>query len=222
MRLFFIHGFGETENIFSKLAPILEGEKIYVNLWDSLGNNRPPDLHIIDFARELVQKYSIQKNDIVIGHSLGGWLAHHIKHVNGNRIVQIASWTSPQKVMTPIKNKALLVWMVRRGLVFNSFSKNYLTKWYKNLPSEAVYNEIIDHMIASDRRCLTSQLKLVVGRAKEPVVAVPDLRIHAKKDKVIRYPDEPFIEVTGDHFTLYTHPKDVATPIQQFLSTLKD
>ena len=222
MRLIFIHGFGETENIFSQLAPILQGEKVYVNLWDALGNKRRNEPDLADFARELVQKYAIKKDDIIIGHSLGGWMAYHIKHVNGNRIVQIASWTSPQKIISPLKNKKLLLWMVRNGLVFNPFTKGYLTKGYKTRPSEAVYNEIIDHMVTADRTCLTNQLKLVLGTTKESVDVAPDLRIHAKKDKVIRYPDESFHEVPGDHFTLHTHPIEVATPIQKFLSTIND
>jgi len=222
MRLLFIHGFGETENIFSQLAPILEGEKVYVNLWDSLGNKKHNEPDLVDFARELVQKYAIKKDDIIIGHSLGGWVAYHIKHVNGNKIVQIASWTSPQKIVSPLKNKKILLWLVSNGLLFNQFTKGYLTKGYKTRSSEAVYNEIIDHMIAADRTCLTNQLKLVLGRAKETVEVVPDLRIHAKKDKVIRYPDESFHEVPGDHFTLHTYPIEVATPIQKFLSTIND
>lgn len=222
MRLIFIHGSGETEEIFSKIAPVLEGEKVFVNLWDALGNKKRHEPDLADVARELVQKYGIRKDDIIIGHSMGGWLAYHIKHVNGNRIVQIASWTSPHKVITPLKNKTLLVWMARRGLLFNRFTKGYLTKGYKTRPSEAVYNEVIDHMIASDRTSLTNQLKLVLGVTKETVDVTPDLRIHAKKDKVIRYPDEPFHEVPGDHFTLHTHPIDVATPIQQFLRIIND
>jgi hypothetical protein len=42
---------------------------------------------------------------------------------------------------------------------------------------------------------------------------VPDLRIHARKDTVIRYPKEPFHEISGDHFTLITNPNEVIEPI---------
>ena len=200
----------------------MKGEQVFVSLWKTLGNEKRPYLNIVDFAKELVHKYKIDRDDIIIGHSLGGWLAYHIKHVNGNKIVQIASWTSPRKIVTPLKNKKLLSWMVKKGLVFNRFSKGFLTKRYKALPSEALYNEIIDHMISSNRTCLTNQLKLVLGTAMEKVDVVPDLRIHAKRDKIIHHPDESFCEVPGDHFTLHTHPKDVVTPLQLFLNTIQD
>jgi Alpha/beta hydrolase family len=222
MRLVFIHGFGETQGIFDNIAPALPGEQVFVSLWDTLGNEKRPKLNIVDFAKELVHQYKIDRKDIIIGHSLGGWLAYHIKHVNGNRIVQIASWTSPRKIVTPLKNKKLLIWMVKNGLVFNRFTKDFLTKRYKALPSEALYNDIIDQMINANRTCLTNQLKLVLDTAKEPMDITPDLRIHAKKDIVIRYPDEAFCEVPGDHFTLHTHPGEVITPIQLFLNTIKD
>jgi hypothetical protein len=46
----------------------------------------------------------------------------------------------------------------------------------------------------------------------------PDLRIHARADTIIRYPDEPALEVPGDHFSLHTHPREVYEPIRDFLA----
>jgi hypothetical protein len=42
-------------------------------------------------------------------------------------------------------------------------------------------------------------------------------RIHARADAVVKIPDEPFHEVPGDHFSLYTYPEEVYRPIVEFL-----
>jgi hypothetical protein len=51
----------------------------------------------------------------------------------------------------------------------------------------------------------------------EKITVTPDLRIHARKDLVIRPPRQPFHEVVGDHFTLCTHPELVYQPIVALL-----
>jgi hypothetical protein len=218
MRIIFIHGFGETENIFDKIAPALPGEHIFINLWEALGNQSRPDLNIVVFAKETIQKYSIGPNDIIVGHSLGGKIAWYIKHFNGNRIVQIASWTSQKKIVMPIKNIRLIYWLTKRGLFLNRFAKKYFVNAaYKNKPSREIYEQTFDRLSTGNKNCVINQLRLVLEPVKEPVAVAPDLRIHAKKDKVIRCPDESFEEVSGDHFTLWTEPEKVIAPIRCFL-----
>ena len=64
---------------------------------------------------------------------------------------------------------------------------------------------------------MINQLRLNFMPVPEKVTVVPDLRIHALADLLILSPREPFHEVTGDHFTLYTHPQMVYEPIAAFL-----
>lgn len=75
MKFIFIHGAGEIEKIFKKIAPELPGEHTYISLWNALGTKRIPGLNVVDFCQELIEKYDIHTNDIIIGHSLGGRLA---------------------------------------------------------------------------------------------------------------------------------------------------
>ena len=119
MRIIFIHGFGEDEAIFDKIAPAIAGEKLLLNVWHILGNEPRPKLNVLDFSRELVEKYAISKQDVIIGHSMGGWIAYHIKHLTDSPIVQIGSWTHPNRVISPIGNTAVLNFAVRNGLFFN-------------------------------------------------------------------------------------------------------
>jgi hypothetical protein len=219
MRLIFIHGFGENESIFSKIAPQLGGEQVFINVWKVLGNEERPNLNVIDFSQELVNKFLITPTDVVIGHSMGGWIAHHIKHHIGCLVVQIGSWTHFDRVISPIKSRKTMYWLVRNGLYLNLFNKwLFVMLNYRNLPSRPIFEEIFEDLIQGNKTNIISQLKLIF----EPVPHLsvqPDLRIHARKDRVIKYPRENFHEVSGDHFTLYTQPEEVIKPIIEFLES---
>ncbi len=221
MRVIFIHGFGENEAIFSKIAPFIPGEHVFLNVWELLGDTPLPGMNVLVFAQSLVEKYNITQQDVIIGHSMGGWIAWHIKHFTGSPIVQIASWTDPDRPFKPLKNVKIIFWLIRNGLFFNSFTKRIFTAMgYKGKPSKQVYEEIIDRMIAGNKENIINQLRLILTPVPERQAVQPDLRIHTRADLVVRPPREPFYEVTGDHFTLYTHPEAVYGPINAFLKQL--
>ena len=60
---------------------------------------------------------------------------------------------------------------------------------------------------------------VIFNPLKEPITVMPDLRIHAKGDHIIKPPDEPYVLVPGDHFSLYTYPETVYRPIVDFISS---
>jgi pimeloyl-ACP methyl ester carboxylesterase len=219
MRLLFIHGFGEDEAIFSKIAPHISGEHIFLNAWTLLGNTPRPTVNVLDFAKEIVQKYAITQQDVIIGHSMGGWIAYHIKHLTDSPIVQIGSWTDADRPILPISNRHIVYWAIRNGLFFNRFLKERFTiRGYKNKPSAGIYREIFDKLIQGNKENVINQMRLILTPIAEKITVTPDLRIHALKDVVVRPPREPFHEVLGDHFTLYTHPEAVFEPILAFLN----
>ena len=221
MRILFIHGFGETESIFSKIAPYIPGEHTFLNVWELLGDTPLPGINVLVFAQSMVEKYKITQDDVIIGHSMGGWIAWHIKHFTGSPIVQVASWTDPDRPFKPLKNVKIIYWLIRNGLFFNSFTKRIFSAMgYKGKPSKQVYEEIIDRMIAGNKENIINQLRLILTPVPERPAVQPDLRIHARADLVVRPPREPFYEVSGDHFTLYTHPEAVYGPINAFLKQL--
>lgn len=222
MRIIFIHGFGESEAIFDKIAPFIKGEHLCLDVWELVGNIPRKDLNVLNFAESLVEKYAITQDDVIIGHSMGGWIAYHIKHFTSSPIVQIGSWTDTDRPYSPIKNGKVVYWLVGNGFLFNNIVKKYLIKTaYEGKPSRHLYEEIFDGLINGNKENVINQLRLILTPIAEKLTVKPDLRIHAKADLVVRVPREPFREVPGDHFTLQTHPATVYEPIVEFLKDLK-
>jgi pimeloyl-ACP methyl ester carboxylesterase len=218
MRILFIHGFGEDNDIFSKIAPHIGGDHIFLDVWALLGDTPRPDINVLDFAKDLVASYNISQKDVIIGHSMGGWIAYHIKHLTNSPIVQIGSWTHFDRVILPISNPKIIYGAVRNGLFFNGLSKAiYTVAGYRNKPSKDIFRYTFDNLIQGNRENIINQLRLILTPISEKISVIPDLRIHAWKDLVIRPPHEPFHVVSGDHFTLYSSPQEVYEPINDFL-----
>jgi hypothetical protein len=168
MRVIFIHGFGENETIFSKIARYIPGEHIFINLWELLGDTPLPGINVLVFAQSLVEKYKITQQDVIIGHSMGGWIAWYIKYLTGSPIVQVASWTDPDRPYKPLKNEKTIYWLIRNGLFFNSFMKRlFAAMGYKGKPSKQIYKEIFDRMIAGNKENIINQLRIILTPVPE-------------------------------------------------------
>ncbi len=219
MQLFFIPGFGETPSIFDRVAPQLPGPKTFVDNWQLIGNRPRPDLTALSYARELVARFGITAHDVVIGHSMGGWIGLHIKHLTSCAVVQIGSWSAPAKVIRPVSNLNFVYWAVLRGLYFNQLIRRLLLRYnYRGKPSAGVFGEVFGNLIRGNRHNVVNQLRIIYSPVPAGFTVQPDLRIHARADTIIRYPDEPALEVPGDHFSLHTHPREVYEPILAFLT----
>jgi pimeloyl-ACP methyl ester carboxylesterase len=218
-RLIFIPGLGEEAFIFDKIHPRLPGEKVIVDNWALIDGDSRPALTARVYARELADRYAITSQDVVIGHSMGGWIALHLKQLTGCRIVQIASWTDQRKVNRPVENLKLIYWLVEWGLYFNRWVlRRMIRKYYRNKPSEAIFSTVFRRLMQGSREGAANQLRLIFNPVAEPLQVAPDLRIHARGDHLVRFPDEAFLEVPGDHFTLYTQPEAVYGPVAAFLA----
>ena len=222
MRLIFIPGFGEDETIFDQLHPLLPGEKLFLSFWKDLPHKKRPELTAALFANELIQRYGITKNDTVIGHSTGGWVALFIKQVVGCPVVQIASWTDPQKLNLPRVNPSVLYYLAQSGLLFNSLMRTWsLNTRYRHQPSAPVFKRVFTGLIKGNKENIVNQLRLIFQPGNGSATPVPDLCIHARKDPIVGFPDGVAHEVPGDHFSLYTYPAAVAAPIVFFLEKQK-
>lgn len=218
MRIFFIPGFGERPSIFDKIAPEIGGNQVFIDNWDLIGDT-PRNWQVLDYAKLLIEKYQITENDVIIGHSMGGWIAYHIKHLVNCRIVQIASWTNYDRVVLMVQNHNLIYWLIRNGLYLNHFTKKFMIgKFYKGKASEAIFASVFEELIKGNKHNIINQLKLILTPVPEKPIFEPDLRIHAKADSIIRYPKVPCVTVSGDHFTLWTDPHEVYLPIKEFLT----
>jgi len=218
MRLILIPGFGEDETIFDKIHDKLPGEKLVLSFWQLLPNVSVKSLNTGLFAMELIERFQINKTDLIIGHSAGGWVALHIKNVVGCGIVQIASWTDESKVIAPVRNWQIIYLLAKTGLLLNSFMmQRTVKKYYQGKPSKEIFLAIFNKLANGNRENVLNQLRLVFKPSPGKLSVKSDLVIHARGDKIIRFPDGPVHEVAGDHFSLYTYPEQVYPPIVDFI-----
>jgi hypothetical protein len=216
-RIIFIPGLGEETTIFSNLAAYIKGEKVFIDNWSLLSEVQAKGLNTSTYAQYLINKFSITNRDIIIGHSMGGWVALHIKQIVGGPIIQVSSFTDKRKIRIPPFPKLIMYWMAERGLIFtNLFLHLLILLHYRNKPSRKIFTEIFRNLQLSDKQIVSKQLRVVFNH-DQPVTVTPDVRIHALADRIVRYPDERFVKVPGDHFALYTYAEEVYKPIEKFL-----
>lgn len=220
MRIIYIPGLGEKPNIFDKIAPHIPGtDKLFLDNWELLGDIFKKETDVLQYAKLLVAKYNIGTQDVIIGHSMGGWIAYHIKHLVNCRIIQIASWTDSKKIVRPTSNLSIIYFLTKSGLYFNRLIQQLtLLKSYKGKASAPIFMESFDRVRTGNSNNVLNQLNIVFKPMNTIVTVTPDMRIHATGDALVLVPSEPFVEVPGDHFCLYTHPQDVYLPIIEFLS----
>ena len=215
MKLIFIHGFVENSTIFDEIRKTITlGEQIALNLEKDFADwhDAPNDMDVQKLALHLIQKYKITAQDCVIGHSMGGWIAAYIKQNVGCKSILLASLTDQTKLLSPLTNLTLLKYSVRWGITQSSIMVNYLKNRYHFVGSKQLYDGLIDGLKVMDKKYIFQQLQVLF--AKVPSLSITlDLRVHAHKDNIVRFPDESFVEVPGDHFSLVFHPKEVCDAV---------
>lgn len=218
MRTVYIPGLGEETWIFNNIHQHIPTEKVFIENWTLLAEVPEKGLTVNTYAEFLVKRFQITKEDVIIGHSMGGWIALAIKQITGSRAIQISSWTDGKKVVAVPLYRHLMYLVAKQGWAFNELSREAIVwLYYRNQPSKKVFVSIFERMRLGDKEIVAKQLMLIYNSPKPPITVYPDLRIHAKPDHIVKCPDEAFIEVPGDHFSLYTYPETVYNPIAQFL-----
>ncbi len=214
MRVFLIHGYVEDPTIFDELVPLLPpAEYVRIHLADEFARWQPTGpLNVRLLAQYLAKRYRITATDVVIGHSMGGWVAVNVKEVTGAVAIQIGSWTNQKKILFPTDNLTVIKFLVASGFTQSRVLVNYFKKRYRFEESRALYNRLVDGMRHMSRPYLWQQQQTLFAKVP-PLTVQPDLRIHARRDNVVRYPDEPYVDVPGDHFCLVCHAEAVAAPI---------
>lgn len=218
-RIFLIHGYVEDPKIFNELVPLLPpADYVRIDLADEFGRWQPTGpVNVRLLAQYLTDQYTITADDVVIGHSMGGWTAIHIKQVSGAAAILLASFTNQQKIIFPTDNLTILRLLLHSGLTQSQALNNYFKKQYPFAESRELYNRLIDESMRMTRQYIWQQLQTLFAKVP-PLTVQPDLRIHARPDSIVRPPDETFVEVPGDHFSLFFHSELVAAPIRTLLS----
>jgi hypothetical protein len=217
-RIFLLPGYGEdAPRAFRELAPFLNDfELIPVDfrpvlrktmLWEMTGEN---------FAKNLIRYYKIKEQDLLVGHSMGGYFSYQIREIAGNEICMLGSFSDPGKVihMTPIP--VLTPVMAVSGLMKTPFAKDFLKKRIQGKPFEEVMLEVVDNFKTYGNDELFKLSLMTLENKKKSNLPNP-LRLHDKSDRVVRQPDEEHILVPGGHFTLNLHPELVFEHMKGFL-----
>lgn len=222
IRIVFIPGYTEDPSIFDALVPLLPTHQaLRISNQEELAAGfagKSPD--VVGYAAYLAKKYAIQERDIVIGHSMGGWIGIHLKQQTGCKAILVGSFTDPGKVRMPYQQPWLLKALTWLGVIQGRRLNKTFKKLYPHDESRALYTSLLDRLPAFSRRYVWQQLKLIFSPVPALTVS-PDIRIHARRDNVVKYPDEAYVQVAGDHFSVLFHAAEVAAPIQAFMQAVR-
>jgi pimeloyl-ACP methyl ester carboxylesterase len=218
-RLLFIHGNLDVPASFDTLLPLLPPMTMHcIDLEDAF---RAWDATVPVTARTVAQQlakaYTIGPDDVLIGHSMGGWIAAHVKELTGATLIQLSSWTDPRKVRAPIRRLDLIRAIVKSGVVQHRFCISLAKRLYPFRESRARIQAALDRIQLMNPAYMIWQYELIFTDAP-PLTTLPDLRLHDRRDIVIRPPDEAFINVSGNHKIHVTNTPAVAKAIRDFLS----
>ena len=217
-RLIFIPGLGEDEKVFDNVLPLIEGEKLVLNTWNLHGDITRGKVTATDIAREIAERYSITKDDVIIGHSMGGWIALFVKELTGCNIIQVGSYTSHKRVIVPVLNHQFIKWAVKYQVFFNPLIRWLVLKiQYNRKPSKQWLTYIFNLLKNGNKNNVINQLTVALTPTPTKINIEPDLRIHSKKDLIVKPPKEAYVQIPGDHFSILTYPIEAATAINDFL-----
>jgi len=221
-RIFLLPGFAEDAFIFDEIKNSLSDyELVFVDYRKTLDFfSTIKDIDIWEFSKKLIENYSIGKNDLLIGHSMGGYFSFAIRELIHTEICMIASFNDQQKIFRITQNKSLTVFVAKSGFLCTKLGQYIMKKPGKGTYLEKVNDAVITNLKTFTNSQIGKMVTLSFGTKLKSEKENP-LRIHAKNDKVVRIPDEAFYEVKLGHFCLMLEPEEVLKPIQNWLNENK-
>jgi pimeloyl-ACP methyl ester carboxylesterase len=222
-RLLLLPGYTEDQRIFATLRPLLPpfAEVLALELEEEFAHWHPAGRPtVVALARHLAARYHIGPADVVIGHSMGGWIAANIKQQTGATAILLSSFTDQAKIVSAIRSPRLLGLVALTGLVQNRAINQYFKRRYRYDESRALHAQFVDGMGRLRRRYVHQQLQVLFAPVP-PLTALPELRLHAPTDTVVLPPDEPYVALPGDHFAHYFYPERAAAAIRDCLAARK-
>jgi pimeloyl-ACP methyl ester carboxylesterase len=219
-RLILLPGYTEDQTIFATLRPLLPPfeQVLALELEEEFAHWRPAGRPtVVALARYLAARHRIGPTDVLIGHSMGGWIAAHLKQQTGATAILLSSFTDQANIVSAIRSPRWLGLVALTGLVQNRFINQYFKRRYRYDESRALHGQFVDGMGRFRRRYVHQQLQVLFAPVP-PLTVLPELRLHARTDTVVRPPAEPYVELPGDHFAHYFYPQLAAAAIRACLS----
>ncbi len=218
-RILFFPGFLEDGRTFEPLMPFFQGKYLiemvhYRSLLDDIETNKP---HITDFAQDIVVEHRITTEDILIGHSFGGWVIAHIQSKMAIKGILLSSFTQNDKVIGgKLGFTKLGHWIIRKG-IFKSWLFHFLGNLrYRNSKAKPAVEHCFE---IATKWADIYHLKVIqlIGNQPDAKPILPPLRIHNNTDEVIRPPKENYISLGGHHFVHYIHAAETVAYILDFI-----
>ena len=218
-RLLFIHGNLDVPTSFDGILPLLPDVPAQCVDLEAIFTTWNPATPVTaqTVAERLIHAYSIGPGDVLIGHSMGGWIGAYAKEMTGARLIQLSSWTDPRKIKSPIRRLGLIRFIINSGVVQHRLSIGLAKKLIPFSKSRARVQASLDRLQQLNPAYIMWQYKLIFTSVP-PLTITPDLRIHDRRDFVISPPDEPFVNVPGNHQLHANNPPGVAEAIRSFLA----
>ena len=220
-RLLLLPGWGEDARIFRNLQPELAqhfSQVVNVTYRDVLlGMPARPQPEA--FLERLIELYGIQPDDVVIGHSFGGWVAYQLNGRLGCPTAMLCSLSERRRVRPMLKLFMPVSWVIRLGLFHTSFFQSFQRMRYRGKPSATEMDIVIQNFSQWSNTEIYQVLALMMQRIRKHE-ATNLLRIHAQQDELIRAPREMHVVVPGDHFAPATHPEPILQRLEVWLGGL--
>lgn len=219
-KLYLLPGFGEDTFCFNELIPFINKHKykiIHIDYRPILNKFTFPFITVQQFAEQLIKHYKIQKEDKLLGHSMGGYFSFQIREILGNEIAMIGSFNDPKKIyhVFPKFPRITMVTAIT-GLVKTDFLKKFLLDKIKDERIKTIQSKVMDNFDSYTN--LQLALMIEMNFQKKIVSTLPNpLRIHDVKDRIVAPPDEAYIQVRGGHFCLNLYPEEVYDKLKEFL-----
>lgn len=209
--LFLLPGFAEDAFCFDELLPYFEHYNVVkVNYRPVLNKFTFPIISRKQLCVELIKFYAIGRQDLIVGHSMGGYFAFQIREIQNNEICLIGAFCDPQKIIQFFPDSPRISQLIAgSGLIKTGILRKYLLSKIADERIKKVQEKIMKNMSTFTNHQLA--LMLEVSYEGKIISELPNpLRIHSKSDRVVTPPDEDFIEVDGGHFCLNLYPEQVA------------
>lgn len=229
-RIVLLPGFGEDKRIFRKIAPYLSDyELLHVDYRSVLHRFTPENIELPDFISALHEHYGISQDDILIGHSLGGFISHRLRQQLGCDNCLIASFTNPKKIKLPYNYKKLAKWFTDKGGFTSIPFRQIVRIKYRNSTALPDLENSLEVFAQYGKQDIYKLIRLIQPRWKgwldwlrpAPTELSPSLILHPQKDSIVAPPDEQHIKLPGNHFSPATHPEIVGRHLEAWLIRLK-
>ena len=212
-KIYFLPGFGEDSFVFDNLKKyFINYQIIDVNYRVSLDKISFATIDVRLLCQQLILEYGITKDDILIGHSMGGYFSFVIRETILCQIVMLASFSNPNKIVRLVRKQWVNVAMAKMSLLHKAFFQNFLLKASKGKYFEQEIEKVIRNFSNFSTAQISKMMKLSFGKPIQSVLENP-LRIHAKDDIIVRPPDEPYELCSLGHFCLILETEVIASII---------